>query len=370
MKKFVRGLMLVLNVLFALLLVMAKFTTWLTPISWFGVFIYTLGLAFPVLLILNLLFLLHWLYRLKWFTFISIIAILICYPEVKNTIPIQFKAVKMVTPGSVKVTTSNIGGFIHGDYDYYGTINSAFNFFNDVYSDVICMQELSLSRARHTRFTIDSLMRRMEKLPFSHMVFLKENKYRSTSGNAIFSKYPIVGKGEIKFKESTNNIVIYADIRVKDQTVRVYSVHFESNRLKPLNKKMYDKVTHGDTEVLKQEIKFLSKAMRRAARSRAYQVQTVQQHIETCPYPVIICGDFNDTPVTYTYKYLRKKRKDAFVENGNGLGITYKGRYPALRIDYFLYNPALRAVGYEKHKEQIYSDHYPISCSFELPAKN
>lgn len=369
MRDFFRRLSLFLNITLALLLLSTKLTSVVSPIHLPGVVVYVLGLAFPVLVVLNVLYFVHWFYRLRWSALISLSVLLLCYPELKNTFPIQLKPEKIVPPGALKITTGNVGTFVHGERNFQNSINAAFEFFNDTHSDIICMQEMGVFRSKYKEkeFRLEHLLSKMKAYPYSHLHFLKEAKYSSTAGNVIFSKYPIVSKGEIEFSESTVNVVIYADIRLKDQTVRVYSVHFESNRLKPLNQKMYDKMSNGDTELIKEEIKFISKSMRNAARKRAFQVREMQKHIDNSPYPVIIMGDFNDTPVTYTYRYLRKGKKDAFVENGRGLGITYNGKYPAFRIDYFLYDPVFKGVGFERHSDQKFSDHYPISCSFELP---
>ena len=97
--------------------------------------------------------------------------------------------------------------------------------------------------------------------------------------------------------------------------------------------------------------------------SRALQVDRVRRHMETSPYPVIVAGDFNDTPVSYTYRRMRRGLKDAFVEAGYGAGFTYRGKYPPNRIDYVLYGEGIECTDFDIIKVK-YSDHYPVIAYF------
>ena len=94
---------------------------------------------------------------------------------------------------------------------------------------------------------------------------------------------------------------------------------------------------------------------------RARQARTVAAHIRRCPYPVIVCGDFNDTPLSYTYHVLGKQLQDAFAEAGFGLSNTYNGLLPSFRIDYILYSSHFKAVSYSCDRIDL-SDHFPVSA--------
>jgi len=105
-----------------------------------------------------------------------------------------------------------------------------------------------------------------------------------------------------------------------------------------------------------------------AFQKRALQVNIVSEHIKDSPYPVIVCGDFNDTPVSYTYHQISKNLNDAFSETGSGIGRTYANILPAFRIDYILYDDFFDSHNYIIHTIEI-SDHYPISCYFSKREK-
>ena len=84
-------------------------------------------------------------------------------------------------------------------------------------------------------------------------------------------------------------------------------------------------------------------------------------NINTSQYPTIICGDFNDTPMSYTYYSLAKKHKDTFREAGSGFGASFVPLWPLLRIDYILFPQEYECIKHTTHKIK-YSDHYPISA--------
>jgi len=112
-------------------------------------------------------------------------------------------------------------------------------------------------------------------------------------------------------------------------------------------------------------IKLVVKKMGRAFKGRAHQAQMISRHIDNSAYPVIVCGDFNDTPVSYVYRMMRGDLKDAFVEAGKGFGGTYNGKLPSFRIDYILFDPKFEAYNFERNKLNL-SDHYPIITTINL----
>lgn len=113
------------------------------------------------------------------------------------------------------------------------------------------------------------------------------------------------------------------------------------------------------------EIKDISYRLKYAFKKRAHQADVLTEHIQSSPYPVIVCGDFNDTPVSYSYRKIRKDLVDAYIKSGRGIGNTYSGVFPSYRIDYILHSRDIQSVGFETIKVN-YSDHYPVSCMFEF----
>ena len=111
--------------------------------------------------------------------------------------------------------------------------------------------------------------------------------------------------------------------------------------------------------------KNLIRRLKNAFKKRANQADIISAHIAHCHYPVIVCGDFNDTPDSYAYKTISKGLKDAYCESGKGIGSTYNGKIPFLRIDFILHSPKFNAYNFKVNKDDL-SDHFPVTCLLEL----
>jgi endonuclease/exonuclease/phosphatase family metal-dependent hydrolase len=181
------------------------------------------------------------------------------------------------------------------------------------------------------------------------------NKTNRKYGVAIYSRYPFIKKGKV-FASPTGNSSIYADIDVNGAIIRVYNNHLQSIQLN-LPKKIRN-VVQGNEEMMG-EIADISLRLKSAFIKRAQQVDTISRHVRTSPYPPIVCGDFNDTPISYTYKKLKGELKDAFCEAGQGMPSTHEGFFPSFRIDYILHDKQFNTNSYNV-SEVHYSDHFPI----------
>ena len=189
-------------------------------------------------------------------------------------------------------------------------------------------------------------------------------------GIATFSKYPIVNKGKLEFTGSVfNNSCIFTDIKINDDTVRVYNIHLQSINFLKRDYHFMDSVIVKDKNQEIKGSKRILKLLKKAYIKRATQTDMVAEHIKNSPYPVIVCGDFNDPPSSYAYHLLSRNLKDAFRESGSGFGQTYiGGSVPSFRIDYIFHDPKFKAYEFNTiHKR--YSDHRPITCLLDLHPK-
>lgn len=179
----------------------------------------------------------------------------------------------------------------------------------------------------------------------------------------IFSRYPILDKGQIDFGTRQNSC-IWADIDFNGEKLRIYNVHLESNKLTKDAEKVLEK---GDLQT-KQTWKHIGGIFQRYsmnAENRVFQVRRIVAHKKSCPHKAIVCGDFNDVPQSFTYNFISQGMKDSFIEKGKGIGSTYAGPVPGLRIDYILSDPAYKILDHEVFREK-YSDHYPIAAHIRL----
>jgi endonuclease/exonuclease/phosphatase family metal-dependent hydrolase len=195
---------------------------------------------------------------------------------------------------------------------------------------------------------------------YTHLKVIGSGKNRSY-GIITFSKFPIVKRGEI-IHSGSSSLSIYTDVLINKDTFRIYNNHLQSFRLMRMERSFINELTANENETFT-EVKSLSMSLKKGFVKRASQAKVVKDQINKSPYPVIVLGDFNDTPVSYAYTKIRKGLNDSFVNSGYGAGFTYKGNYPPNRIDYILYDNSLINSYFEIIKMK-YSDHYPIISYF------
>jgi endonuclease/exonuclease/phosphatase family metal-dependent hydrolase len=224
-------------------------------------------------------------------------------------------------------------------------------------ADIVCLQETRLFKSG--RLSPDKIREALPGITHYHLAHSI-----STAGPMTLSKFPIVSMGEIRFEKSAN-MVLYSDIRVRPgQIVRVYNCHLQSYRITPEEYTLTDPGKSGTNEQQLREARMISRKMKLAFTFRAKQARTVADHLKKCPYPIIVCGDFNDTPLSYTYHILSKELHDAFAEAGFGISNTYNGFLPLFRIDYILHSNRFRATSYRSERIEL-SDHFPVSAVME-----
>ena len=223
--------------------------------------------------------------------------------------------------------------------------------------DILCLQEFFTSND----VTYNNLDTLKSILNASHAhtlfpVFLYGTDYW---GIVTFSAFPIIKK-EIVFsdRESANGCIA-TDVVVANDTIRIYNTHLQSVKLSYSNYKFVKNIDEESAQAKLEGIKQITVRLKKAFEKRAWQAETLASHIAACPYPVIMCGDFNDTPSSYSYKTIQKGLKDTFTERGLGISPTYIGLFPGLRIDYILHSEVFSSVSYTKLKDQL-SDHYPV----------
>lgn len=188
------------------------------------------------------------------------------------------------------------------------------------------------------------------------------NRVGAEFGLAIFSRFPIVNKGRVKFDRPTKNQVIFVDVRMPNKdTLRVYNMHLESMAIeeKEVGEAVESKIA------LETKGRSIARRLKGGFVARSHQVRKLLEHIEASPYPVLLCGDLNDLPSSYTYQTLRSQLENAFEEGGNGFGFTYNGKLP-IRIDNQFYSPELELLSFEVLDQIKFSDHFPLQATYVL----
>ncbi len=312
------------------------------------------GLAFPVFLCLNLAFLIFWIV-FKWrMAIIPVVAFLVAYVPIRTYLPINGK--EETPPEAMKILSYNVQGFNAqtDDYDF----NAIVNYIKESNADIVCLQE-----AIFGKHDVKAVLAR--EYPYSCVTNVGR---RQDNALALFSRYPIVRTDTIEYVSEGNGSMACFLKKGKD-TILVVNNHFESNCLTFDDKVMYKEMLKGEMEkntVRKESRKLLHK-LAAAARRRAPQADSVHQYIETHrQYPTIVCGDFNDSPISYTRRTVGKGLTDCYISSGRGVGVSYNQRGFYVRIDNIMCSKDFSPYNCKVDNKIESSDHYPIFCWLKM----
>lgn len=366
MRKFTDKVILILNVLVALGLTLSYLAPLINPAKLF--FPALFGLAYPYILMANLLFICYWLIRLRKEMLISIVVILLGWNHLNNMLPFNLKDVKIPETSSAdrifKALSYNVRGFDVYQWTSDPHVkNEIFAFIQKQKPDILCFQEYYTSDR-----TSDTHQANAKRLPAlsQNAVYYTANQNRNRGfGIATFSKFPIVKKSRIPFN-STSNAAMYTDILFRSDTLRVFNIHLQSIKFHQENYAFIDTASLKYSNEQIREIKEIGSRLKTAFTMRSEQAQMIANYIKDSPHPVVVMGDFNDTPQSYAYRRIKKGVQDAFRKAGRGFGNTYAGELPSFRIDYILYSDPIIPYQFKRIKTD-YSDHFPISTWLYLP---
>lgn len=352
---FISKLLLWINCLAALSLLISYLAPSVDPRKlWIVAFF---GLAYPPLLLVNLIFVVIWLFRKSLFSLISLVCILIGWNALNNNI--GFHAARTYrqkeSSDAIRIMTYNVHSFKrYGERNDISTKHEILEIFNSHQPDILGMQEF-YSRRRGEYDMIDSI-----KTMLNAKFYVKklDGNDRDVWGLAIFSKYPIVDTGMVHLnKGPAGNQCIYVDVKRKDQIFRYYCVHFQSIGFDPQDYESLDSAQKGKTDL--HSFKRIAAKLKWAFKKRAGQVDILKAHAKQCPYPYIIAGDFNDTPSSYSVNQMSKGLLNAFREKGSGLGRTYNGDFPNYQIDFIMPTTNFKVADYRIIERKL-SDHFPV----------
>jgi len=356
--------------LFVILGVIAGFmAAYISPDkSWIWAFF---GLAFPYLLLINLFFIPVWLLIKKKYALLPLIIILVCWSRISGYIQLDFGKETPAGETDIRVMSYNVRLFDLYNWKKGQVSESAAQMFNltgDYKPDLLFIQEYHAGRKG--KVNIADSIKKYTKLKYSYISLVESNGKTRPYGIATFSRWPIVSKGIINFIGNPANVCSYADIVRDGDTIRAFNIHLESIQF---SKEDYLYVSEfranaEEQELLSEGLRSIARKLKHAFIRRAAQARAVAEEIEKSPYPVIVCGDLNDTPSSYTYYTISNQLSDAFVNSGNGLSQTYAGALPSFRIDYIMHDKSrFIATDYSRIRNKL-SDHYPVFATLRLQA--
>ncbi len=339
MKKlnFIDKLLYIVNGVIAIVLLLSFILPFLPPKMFSVLSVLSLGVAF--LILLNVLFFLYWLVRLKKQFILSLFVLFVGYIAFGTLYKFSYSK-HVGNANNFKVMNYNVRLFNLYEWIREKDIEVKINdFIKKESPDVLGIQEYH----PHKNIDLSFFKYKYEELSG------KKTKY----GQAIFSKFPIINSGSIEFPKTANN-AIFADVVKGKDTIRVYNIHLESMRINP-------KVEDLNTE----DSERLFNRVGKTFKMQQFQTELFLMHKKQCHYKMIICGDFNNTAFSYVYRKIKGNLNDTFKEAGNGFGRSYDFKFFPVRIDFILADKEFAVNGFKTFDDR-YSDHYPIMTTLSL----
>lgn len=323
------------------------------------------GLAFPYIFITSFFIPIIWWYFNKRRAWLNLLLIAPCF-LLGHRLFRLFPSKSDILDADIQIMSYNVRNFdLYNWSNNNQAKNQIMDFLKITDPDILCIQEFfNTTDPKHDFKTLEILENELSASN-SHIDYTNTVNGTENWGIATFSRYPIVGKEQLTFPLSPNNICIITDLKIDQDTIRIYNVHLASIHFSDED---YSMLNQPKNQISDEKIEGWSKILEKLGKAymlRATQVDIIAEHIQRSPYPVVLCGDFNDTPISYAYQQLSNQLQDAFLVSGSGEGRTYNGAFPSYRIDYIMHSNHFSDFNFQVHPENN-SDHYPISSTLRL----
>ncbi len=343
------------NILTAFMLIFSCYGSIVAPIGRWP-FASLSGLLFPFLYFLNFMFLILWLLTWKKGSLVPMAAILICLIPTLKYCPLHFSKEEKVQPPYLTVVTYNTEGFGIDDNKNWKVDNPVLNYAIGLDADIIFIQE-----ATPNIMKLASREKRIKDI----YPYIGQPKGRNAE--ACLSKYPILLNESIEFEDSRNSCQ-YLRILIGTDTLAVYNSHLQSNHLASEDITEYQQFIKNPTDSTHYKAsKKVLKNLLQSTSQRAGQARLIADRAssETAKY-VIVCGDFNDTPLSYSYHLFDRFMHNTYAKSGSGMGITYHEHKLYYRIDHIFCSKNIAPLYTWIDRTQKDSDHYPVISKIRL----
>lgn len=312
-----------------------------------------IGLGAPIIMLLFFIVTIYWIICWDRVAIVCVVAVLCGVGYMSRMVQVPVLKKYEPTGKLLKIATYNAHFFTTTDHK--DVMTRSINYFDTLGAGVICFQEFATSKQHN----IDDINELLSEFPYRYVHPTKDASSGVEYYSAIYSKYKIVNRGQLHFNTITNSS-IFADIIYRSDTVRIFNNHLQSNNVTSSDIKFLS----GEGEPLTSENSIfrmfsISKKLSFNNGIRASQADSINKMIKETPYSVIVCGDHNVTPISYTYNRVRGDLQDAFMNCGSWYGYTFKSFGKLLRIDYIFHSDKFETMSY-KSPDILWSDHKPV----------
>ncbi|MDH6353791.1 endonuclease/exonuclease/phosphatase family metal-dependent hydrolase [Dysgonomonas sp. PH5-45] len=359
LRRYARYITIAFNVV-ALVLLLCSYLAWSVSPAQTTAFAY-IGIGFIFVFVVNILFVLLWFIVGLWkYGLVALVCILLCWKPILTYFPMHGRT-KDVPEDCFKLLSYNVFIF-NWDMNWKKgpDQNPIIKYINDSDADIVCLQEFAYEKKK--RQSLEQVLKEtFPDYPYSSIVNLRARESNIIYGLLCLSKYPIESSTQIPI-EARDNGAVLCKLNVKGKTVSLFINHLESNRITANDKKLYSEFMKEKTaEKFDSVTHNIRQKLNIAYQTRARQADLISEWIKNQDSDaIIVCGDFNDTPISYAYNRIKGDLNDAYYETGFGPGISYHANYFWFRIDHIMHSQNLEAFNCTVDRSIKNSDHYPI----------
>ena len=370
LRRFTKKVFIVSNIVIGIFFLLGANVEYFDPVKWWFLSLFTLAL--PYLLLLLLVFILFWLFTRPLWSLISLFVIIISLNAVKNIFPLNSPSSFSITkqPDDIRIMSWNVELFNILNHKVHPEIRQEmFDLVNKYDPDIACFQEAVAGENKKAINYLPDIIKALKFKDYLYSYQLRDDfdNYHHF-GILVLSKFPIIRKQTMVNNPNTYNATFqFIDVVVKSDTVRIFNVHLQSLKFSQENLNYLDKgriKTDAAAESKSVIIKIKSGIIKRAS-----QASFIKDEMNHSPYPIILCGDFNDVPVSYAYETIGKGLQNAFVQKGSGISRTFTGISPTLRIDNIFADKVFKVTQFIRIKK-VLSDHFPIVADLKIDTSN
>jgi len=361
-RRFTKGFFVLCNIFIAILFLLGCYASHFDPLHFWFIGFFTLASIY--LLLFLLVFMIFWFFAKKKFMLISIIAVLCAWQPLRHLIKFRFGADFRLqkNDSSLRVMSWNVEHFDILEHKAHPERKlEMIDLVAQYTPDIACFQEVVGNETDST--AINYLPFFKQRMQFREYLYSYNKKLdfdnKHHFGIVIFSRWPILNRQTISYEPNNYNCIFqYVDILKGADTFRVFNIHLQSLKFSEANREYIDDPSMQNERDLERSKNIISK-FHTGFLQRKIQSERIKQAMDASPYPVIVCGDFNDVPNSYAYSTVGKGMKNCFAEKGSGIGRTFYSISPTLRIDNIFTDPRFETTQFVRIKKKL-SDHFPI----------
>ena len=370
-RRLTKKILLFSNLLLGLIFIAGVNVKYFDPENWW--FLSLITLVLPYLLLALLIFLFFWLFVKPFYIFISLATLIISYHAVESIFPLNFSSAFSLEKqaGDIRVMSWNVEQFDILQYKAHPEIKQKmFDLINKYDPDIACFQEAVIGENKKSINYFPDIKKALKFTDNLYSYTLKDDFDQNHHfGIIIFSKYPIVRKQMIVNNPNNyNSTYQFVDVLVNSDTFRIFNVHLQSLKFSKENREYLNKASTPVAADISESKSIISK-IKKGIIKRASQAFFIKDEMKTSPYPIILCGDFNDVPVSYAYETIGEGMNNAFVQKGSGISGTFSSISPTLRIDNIFVDKRFSVSQFVRVKKKL-SDHFPIIADLKFAPKD